>query len=1304
MLLSSLLLCAALQQAPSQLALPSGLPDHFVTTLEVNGKSVRMQLQRRSLRADEFVLENSSGVILEVPESRTYFGVIAEFPGSVVAASLEPYGLRASIFLPNGQLLRMAPNKSRGNNWHTIRVAEDPPLDMCGSDDVHLKEDVDHSNNRSVSTPPPSGGSHYLSPYPWNWTMRKSRIAFDSTYDHWLREGQTVAGVTASVEYQLAENDLMCSRDAMVSYELTGIVMRQTPFYVGTTSHALLTEFANEWSTNQQHIPYESVVLLADYQGDGIAGLAYVGTLGSWGYAGLFWDRGYSPGIIGHEVGHNWGCGHIDCWPWGGSAMCGSWLLYGPESTDIIQWRANDYLKLPIIDPYETPVRPYANPDWMIADSQRDNEFDVLDNDYDANFDYLHISGVDPTSDEGATLSIVGKGPGGRDVILYQPNRTKLGPYSDSFWYAAADFGGLEHWTPVTVEVNERNLVASYKFEEGVGATLLDSSRNDYHMHAAGPAIYADTQDPNIGNECNSSSWENSGNLFDNNHGSVFASSDQGVVSTSFTTDPADGTWVELDFGASTTFDGWRHLDQYSSRKWISKSMLYFSQDSLFDSNDLAIEIEHHSHGDNVTYPFAVVTARFVRWEVTEQYDQSSTQHSLGANETSFVYNANMVELAMPSVVLESNSQAGNGAANLFDNDESSAFISDNQGAVGATLTTNPNDGTWVEFDYQSQQTFEGATFLDLSNAAAYVTTSTMWFSNSPTFAASDPSVTIHHTNQHELQVIDFPAVQARYVRWEVNNATFSFIRTNGGRELKLFGDPVLNSPFNRVAGPFGDGLEIESRFSANVATGAPTASNQAFTMSVYVNPSVNLNDRTLIAGIGDTGASDARYLEVRNNILHFAGVDIGFSLPTHSWTMLTATYDGSELRVYDNAVLLGTFATSLSASDGSIHLAPANPNYPNAFYQGLIDEFSIWDYAMTDAEVADLAIGGAACGPTPFDTQRNINSSQRLEWVAALNSPQHDVYLAADYYQVRDATTASSSYYGRQANNYLDLQNLNPGQWYYWRVDEVYANGADIVEGKVWRFKTYLPWTTVISEGFGDGNSGDHLNGLTGGSGFSSAWSVPANNDYIRYSGSIGAFPTNLPLTETDGYLQRRATSSLPMEGQRTFDSTAVEVDMSSDTTIYMSFALSLNGGSNNMSALVGLLDSTTGDTVLAGVEDGNWAIRGAAGDLTGANAARNQTTFVVVKIEANNLSDDFIYIKTYDSANDLVHQNDSLLSGTGNGADQWNLISTTGNANGIFDHLFISAGAYGSSLGTNDITIDEIRIGGNWTDITGL
>jgi len=160
----------------------------------------------------------------------------------------------------------------------------------------------------------------------------------------------------------------------------------------------------------------------------------------------------------------------------------------------------------------------------------------------------------------------------------------------------------------------------------------------------------------------------------------------------------------------------------------------------------------------------------------------------------------------------------------------------------------------------------------------------------------------------------------------------------------------------------------------------------------------------------------------------------------------------------------------------------------------------------------------------------------------------------------------------------------------------------------------------------------------------------------------------------------------------------------MSGDTSIYLSFALGLNGSSLNMSAMVGLFDSATGDTILVGADDGSWAISGAAGDITGNTAPRNNTQFVVVRIDANNQSDDVISMKIYNSASDIVHQSDSLLSGSGTGNDQWDLISTTGNANGVFNHLFIRAGAIGSSLGTNNVVVDEIKIGGNWTDVTGL
>ncbi|MFT7517085.1 MAG: hypothetical protein ACI84O_000875 [Myxococcota bacterium] len=1305
MLLSALLLSISLQQGSVQLDLPSDLPAQFSTVIELRGQRATLLLQRRSLRASDFVLKNSNGDIAVVPESRTYFGTIKEIPGACIAASLEARGLRATIIMPDALMWRLQPDERRANGWHTLAVAADEPLDMCGVDHVHLKDGFSGNNNRANMIPPPSGGSHYLSPYPWQWKMRKSRIGFDATYDHWLREGQTVAGVTASVEYQLAENDLTCSRDAMVSYELTGIVIRQTPYYVGTTSGALLSEFANEWATNQQQIPYESAVLLADYQNDGIAGLAYVGTLGSWGYAGLFWDRGYSPGIIAHEIGHNWGAGHIDCWPWGGSAMCGSWLLYGPESTDIIQWRAA-WLNLPVILPYETSVRPYANPDWVTADPQLDTKFDVLDNDYDANFDYIHISDVDATSVEGASVSILSNaGPGGRDLILYQPDRNRRGSYSDTFWYTAADFNGLEHATPVTIEVVERNLVAAYKFEEGSGSELLDSSGNGNDITASGPPVYAELNDPLVGAECNSSNWEPSSNLFDNSATTAFASLNQGVVSASFTTDPADGTWLEFDFGSTKDFEGFRHLDQNLSSKWIGKSVLWFSNDSTFDVNDISVDIEHHSHLEFVTYPFAAISARFVRWEVTEQHNPASTQYSLGGNEMAFVYNTQMVGIAPPLITLSSNAQAASSADDLIDNDINTAFISDSQGKVSAPLTRTASDGTWVEFDYQSIQNFEGASLLDLDNSGAFTTQSRLWFSNSSTFSTSDPVEIWNHGNQEQLQVKDFSPIQARYVRWEISDTTLNFIKDNGARELQLFSDLASNPPFQRSSGPSGEHLKLVGALGATSqdVLYAPVALNQAFTMNVLVQPDANLSDGSIICGVGNPEDSSGRFFEMRNNSLHFAGIDLAFSPATTSFSMLTASYDGSTLSVYHDATLLGSFSIGFAASDADIHLAPQNPNVAGAYYHGLIDEYVLWDYAFDANQVMQLFSGGSAMGPSPFDTQRNVDSSPRLSWTAALNAPQHDVYLSTDFYSTQNATPSSSSYLGRYTTDYVDLSNLTPGAWYYWRVDEIHANG-DVLASDVWRFKTHLPWTTTVLEGFSDGNSGDHLDGLAGGNGFGAPWAVPAANGYIRTSGSLNAFPSNLPFTEVDGYLERTASPSLPMEGQRLFDSSAIAVDLSSDSSIYLSFAAHLTGTSTTMSAMVGLLDSGSGNTIVTGIDDGKYAINGAAGDAMGSVADRYRTKFIVVRIDANNLSNDEIYMKVYDSATELVHASDTLLSGIGSGSDQWTLAATNGNADDVFDHLFIRAGGVGSALGSNLVRIDEIRIGGSWSDITGL
>ena len=1302
--LCAFILLTTLPQIQVHLDLPHGLPASATIELQFQGRHTTLELRRRSLRSDNFILQNSDGPIAVIPPSRTYFGSVRGLAGWDVVASLEPRGLLATLLGPTGQKWRLTPTLPGNRVLHSIARAAPEPFDKCGVDDSHSINNG--AGGRANSIPPPPGGNAYLSPFPWDWKMRKSRIAFDATYDYWLREGQTVAGVTAGVEYQLGENDLLCSRDAMVSYELTGIVIRQSQYYIGTTSGALLNEFANEWDGNQGHIPRESAVMLEDYQGDGIAGLAWVGTLGGGlAYAGLYWDRGYSPGIIAHEIGHNWGAGHVDCWPWGGSAMCGSWLLYGPETTDIIQWRSS-WLGLPEVPPYADAVRPYADPDWTSVDTQADLFVDALDNDYDANMEHIHVSGVDPISEHGGSVSIAqGSGPGGRDLIDYRPNRTILGPYTDTFWYAASDSGGLEHWTPVTISVGERNMVSEWKFEEGGGTSLHDSSGSGNHGSASGQAIYAELSDPNVMLECASNPWSPQRNLWDNIAVTDFASAEQGVISASFTRDPADGTWIEMDFGSILTFEGFRHQDRANSAEWIGKSKLWFSDDSTFDLNDQGVDIEHQQHGDFVTYPFNAINARYVRWEITEQYDPGSSLHSLGGKEIALLYDTKMAALPTPSLLWSANSKSGSGADNLMDGVLSTEFVSPGQGVVSTPLTLNPADGTWAEFDFGTSYNFEGASFLDLPPITGWTGESRLWFGSSLGFSTSDPMVVWNHGNQDFTQVLDFAPIQARYLRWEVSaKAPISWFDDLGGRELTMFTDLASSPGFARVPGPHGDCIEVQGKLKAGLegASLIPTAANSPFTINLFINPDSGLVDGTMLGGFGDPGTSAARMFEINSSGLSFAGINSSWSPPSGSWSMVTATYDGSSLSIYVDGNSIGSWALGLAACSADLHLVPANPGSPDAYFRGKLDEFAVWDHAMNSVEVAELLTGGAAHGPIPFDTHTMVLTSPRLSWTAGRNAPQHDVYLATDFVSARDALPGSADYIGRFTPAHIDLQNLSSKTWYFWRVDEVFSNG-DIVPGKVWRFRTELPWTTSVEEGFADGTDGQHLNGLGGGLGFASAWNVPIGNGYKHRIGSIGAYPANLPFTETDGYFERKTVANMAMNGHRQLDGTAVDIDLAGDGNFYLSFAVRLSGPDSEMTIMCGLQNSSTGETILAGSEGGIWSISGACGSASTVAARKSRTQFMVMRIDAAGQSNDSVRMKIYDSANDLVHQSDSQLSGMGPGPDQWNLISSGADASGNFDQLFIRAGG-NKTFSTATVEIDEIRIGRSWTDVTGL
>jgi hypothetical protein len=127
--------------------------------------------------------------------------------------------------------------------------------------------------------------------------------------------------------------------------------------------------------------------------------------------------------------------------------------------------------------------------------------------------------------------------------------------------------------------------------------------------------------------------------------------------------------------------------------------------------------------------------------------------------------------------------------------------------------------------------------------------------------------------------------------------------------------------------------------------------------------------------------------------------------------------------------------------------------------YQGLIDEFRVYDHPLTAAEVADLYInaGLRARNPNPAHKAKRVDTEAVLSWTAGDNAHSHDIYFGTDYDDVNDANTTSTLdvYAGRQA---FDINSYDPcglefKTIYYWRIDEV--NGASTWQGDIWHFTT---------------------------------------------------------------------------------------------------------------------------------------------------------------------------------------------------------------------------------------------------------
>ncbi|MCK4886739.1 MAG: LamG domain-containing protein, partial [Planctomycetes bacterium] len=161
---------------------------------------------------------------------------------------------------------------------------------------------------------------------------------------------------------------------------------------------------------------------------------------------------------------------------------------------------------------------------------------------------------------------------------------------------------------------------------------------------------------------------------------------------------------------------------------------------------------------------------------------------------------------------------------------------------------------------------------------------------------------------------------------------------------------------------------------------------------------------------------------------------------------------------IYWNGLMKATEDDLTAAMDGIDTFVIGSRIDGDWDYYGKLDEFKIFDKALSRQEIADM-LGvdlDKATNPRPIDGQEQIPADALLNWDAGLQAASHDVYLGTDETAVTNATNASAEFMDNVADNQYDPCGLDPNALYYWRVDEI--NDVDLWTGDVWSFKVIPP------------------------------------------------------------------------------------------------------------------------------------------------------------------------------------------------------------------------------------------------------
>ena len=180
------------------------------------------------------------------------------------------------------------------------------------------------------------------------------------------------------------------------------------------------------------------------------------------------------------------------------------------------------------------------------------------------------------------------------------------------------------------------------------------------------------------------------------------------------------------------------------------------------------------------------------------------------------------------------------------------------------------------------------------------------------------------------------------------------------------------------------------------------------------------------------------------------------------TYTFTTRSNDGSRLLVNDQIVVDDWGQHTARDSSGTLELEAGSYAIVVEYMQDGGDaSISVsWQSTLITKQVIPSVVLSPVVKAvliTPANGAVDVSQNPRLRWVGATADAKHDLYIGDDADAVAQATTTAAGIYRGQLDKASAvIENLDAGQTYYWRVDEVIAGDPQgPIKGNVWNFTT---------------------------------------------------------------------------------------------------------------------------------------------------------------------------------------------------------------------------------------------------------